>query len=99
MCPGFRVKYNIYWLNRSKKIPRIGCFIENKEFFLKIFLNGKPKQLAERCSVQDLLTEMAIVGQRLAVEVNEEIVSKSCHADYLFSEGDKVEIVHAIGGG
>ena len=66
---------------------------------MKIFVNGEPKQVADTCSVQDLLAEMEIIGQRLAVEVNEEIVSKSRHADYSFKDGDKVEIVHAIGGG
>ncbi len=66
---------------------------------MKIFLNGEPKEMLESSSILDLLTEMDVVGQRLAVEVNEEIVSKSRHADYTFTEGDKVEIVHAIGGG
>ncbi|MCK5649570.1 MAG: sulfur carrier protein ThiS [Gammaproteobacteria bacterium] len=66
---------------------------------MKIFVNGELKQVADNCSVQELLAEMEIVGQRLAVEVNEEIVSKSRHAEYSFSEGDKIEIVHAIGGG
>ncbi len=66
---------------------------------MNIFLNGDPKEVVDTCTVMDLLTEMDIVGQRLAVEVNEEIVSKSQHTDYSFSEGDKVEIVHAIGGG
>ncbi len=66
---------------------------------MKIFLNGEAKEIIDSCTVMDLLTEMDIVGQRLAVEVNEEIVSKSRHADYSFNEDDKVEIVHAIGGG
>ena len=66
---------------------------------MKIFVNGEPKQVKNACSVQDLLAEMDVTGQRLAVEVNEEIVSKSRHRDYLFSEDDKIEIVHAIGGG
>ncbi|MCU7940032.1 MAG: sulfur carrier protein ThiS [gamma proteobacterium symbiont of Bathyaustriella thionipta] len=66
---------------------------------MKFFVNGESKQVSDTCSVQELLAEMEIVGQRLAVEVNEEIVSKSRHAEYSFSECDKVEIVHAIGGG
>ncbi len=66
---------------------------------MKIFLNGEAKEIIDSCTVMDLLTEMDIVGQRLAVEVNEEIVSKSRHVDYSFNEDDKVEIVHAIGGG
>jgi len=67
--------------------------------YLKIFLNGEPKQVQESFSIQDLLLEMDIAGQRLAVEVNEEIVTKSRHNEYRFNDGDKVEIVHAIGGG
>ena len=66
---------------------------------MKIFLNGEPKQVQESFSIQDLLLEMDIAGQRLAVEVNEEIVTKSRHSEYTFNDGDKVEIVHAIGGG
>ena len=66
---------------------------------MKIFVNGEAKEVADSCTVQDLLNEMDIVGQRLAVEVNEEIVSKSRHEDYVFKAADKVEIVHAIGGG
>jgi sulfur carrier protein len=73
--------------------------LQIKELFLKIFVNGDAKEVSDDCSVQDLLAEMDIVGQRLAVEVNEEIVSKSRHAEYSFNAGDKVEIVHAIGGG
>ncbi|WP_198264989.1 sulfur carrier protein ThiS [sulfur-oxidizing endosymbiont of Gigantopelta aegis] len=66
---------------------------------MKIFVNGDAKKVSDGYSVQNLLAEMDIVGQRLAVEVNEEIVSKSRHDTYLFNAGDKVEIVHAIGGG
>ena len=66
---------------------------------MKIFLNGEPKQVQESFSIQDLLLEMDIAGQRLAVEVNEEIVTKSRHSEYTFNDGDKIEIVHAIGGG
>ena len=66
---------------------------------MKIFLNGEPKQVQESFSIQDLLLEMDIAGQRLAVEVNEEIVTKSRHSEYTFNDSDKIEIVHAIGGG
>ncbi len=66
---------------------------------MEILVNGEVKKVHASFSVQDLLTEMDIVGQRLAVEVNEEIVSKSRHSDYCFKDGDKIEIVHAIGGG
>ncbi len=70
-----------------------------KGVILNIILNDESRTVAENCTVQQLLADMDIVGQRLAVEVNEEIVPKSRHDSFVFSEGDKVEIVHAIGGG
>lgn len=66
---------------------------------LEIFVNGEAREVQEPCTVQQLLEKMDIIGQRLAVEVNEEIVPKSRHSEYSFNVGDKVEIVHAIGGG
>jgi len=66
---------------------------------LDIFVNGESRQVQDSCSVQQLLEEMDLSGQRLALEVNEEIVPKSRHSEYCFNPGDKVEIVNAIGGG
>jgi sulfur carrier protein len=66
---------------------------------LEVIINGEPRQIQASCSVQQLLETMSISNKRLAVEVNEEIVPKSQHADYHFKDGDRVEIVHAIGGG
>ena len=40
-----------------------------------------------------------VAGKRLAVEVNEEVVPRSEHGEYCLRDGDRVEIVHAIGGG
>ena len=66
---------------------------------MEIFVNGESRQIQEPCSVQQLLDEMGLLEQRLALEINEEIVPKSRHADHYFNAGDKVEIVNAIGGG
>ena len=66
---------------------------------MEIFVNGDAREVQDVCSVEQLLEKMDLLGQRLAVEVNEEIVPKSRHGEFMFSAGDKVEIVHAIGGG
>lgn len=66
---------------------------------MDILVNGESRQIQQHCSVQQLLEDMGLSGQRLALEINEEIVPKSRHAEYYFNEGDKVEIVNAIGGG
>jgi sulfur carrier protein len=49
--------------------------------------------------VSSLLDAAGYAGKRVAVEVNLEIVPRSVHATHLLADGDRVEIVHAIGGG
>jgi sulfur carrier protein len=42
---------------------------------------------------------MELGGQRIAVEVNEELVPRSTFGDFHLKESDRVEIIHAVGGG
>jgi sulfur carrier protein len=49
--------------------------------------------------VADLVADLAATGQRFAVEVNEELVPRSLHGGRALADGDRVEVVHAIGGG
>ncbi|GAB2725197.1 sulfur carrier protein ThiS [Halomonas garicola] len=64
-----------------------------------IQLNGEPHSLAPRTSAADLIEQLGLGGRRIAVEINEEIVPRSQLAETHLANGDKVEIVHAIGGG
>ncbi len=66
---------------------------------MKVQLNGEPRELSDGCSAQQLVTDMGLSGQRLAMEVNREIVPRSEYARHILHDGDQVEIVHAIGGG
>lgn len=66
---------------------------------MNIFVNGDTFEVAEQATIATLLERMSLTGKRLAVEVNEEIVPRSQHGDYRLSAGDRVEVVHAIGGG
>ena len=66
---------------------------------MEIFVNGESRQVEESYSILQLLEEMDMTGKRLALEINEEIVPKSRHAEHFIAAGDKVEIVNAIGGG
>lgn len=65
---------------------------------MKLTVNGDTLTL-DGTTIADLVTQLALTGRRLAVEVNREIIPKSQHGDYTLNEGDVVEIVHAIGGG
>jgi len=63
-----------------------------------IQLNGDSYSFAG-VTINDLLVELSLAGQRLAVEVNGEIISRHGHKEYQLDTDDKVEIVQAIGGG
>ena len=66
---------------------------------MQILLNGEPHHLDQPLTLTELTAQLGLTGKRLAVELNLEIVPRSQHADTRLSDGDRVEIVHAIGGG
>jgi len=66
---------------------------------MDIQLNGQPKRIDSDASILALLESEGLAERRVAVEVNGEIVPRSLHAAHALVEGDRVEIVHALGGG
>lgn len=66
---------------------------------MQIFLNGQPLDLPASTSILQLLGQQGYAERRVAVEVNRSIVPKSRHGQHMLQDGDKVEIVHALGGG
>jgi len=66
---------------------------------MHIQLNGEPLELPDGETVLALLTRLELAGRRVAVELNLDIVPRSQHVSTVLSDGDQVEVVHAIGGG
>jgi len=66
---------------------------------MQIQLNGAPRQLPDTATVAALIDVLGFTGKRLAVERNGEVVPRSQHAATPLSDGDRIEIVHAVGGG
>ena len=66
---------------------------------IHITLNGQAETLVEALSVAALLELRELRGKRLAVERNGEIVPRSLHPETLIADGDRLEIVVAVGGG
>ena len=66
---------------------------------MEIFLNGEPRRFASPMSVAALVDPLGYTGKRIAVERNGEIVPRSRHAETLLDDGDRLEIVVAVGGG
>jgi sulfur carrier protein len=66
---------------------------------MQIYLNGVKKQLPDGVYMADLIEILDLEDQRIAVEVNEELVPRSTFKGHLLHENDHVEIIHAVGGG
>ncbi len=66
---------------------------------MRVIVNGESSELRDSSSVADLLDGLRIGRERVAVEVNLDIVPKARYDAHLLSEGDKIEIVHFVGGG
>lgn len=66
---------------------------------MQIIVNGEQRDVSAGLTAEQLVTDMDITGKRIAMEVNLEIVPRSSYGEHIFKNGDKVEIVHAVGGG
>lgn len=66
---------------------------------IEIVLNGALRQFAAPLTVAALLEAEGLAGRRVAVERNGEIVPKSQHPSVVVQNGDRLEIVVAVGGG
>lgn len=62
-------------------------------------MNGQPRTARDDLTVAALVAELGLAGKRLAVEVNCDIVPRGEHAARALRDGDRIEIIHAIGGG
>ena len=65
----------------------------------KIQLNGDPYEINYGTNLNELLNKLKIQKNKVAIEVNGEIVEKNKYPNLILNENDKVEIVHFIGGG
>ncbi len=66
---------------------------------MKIFVNGDSRDCADNASVADLVTDLGLTGKKIAVELNKEILPFNQYASQTLQADDRLEIVHAIGGG
>ena len=66
---------------------------------MNILLNGDKRDVPAGYTATQLVTELNLLGKRIAMEVNEDILPRGEFDSYVFQENDNIEIVHAVGGG
>jgi len=66
---------------------------------MKVIVNGVEKNFIKDITLSILLAELGYANKRVAIEINEEIIPKSKHENKFIIDGDKIEIIKAVGGG
>lgn len=66
---------------------------------MKLLINGEEKSYSTPLTLASLLDAMGLKSDRVAVELNRDIVRRDQWAQTILSDGDRLEIVHFVGGG
>lgn len=66
---------------------------------MRLTINGKDQDFADTLHLAQLIEQLGMKGDRVAVELNREIVSRAQWAETSLKDGDRLEIVHFVGGG
>jgi sulfur carrier protein len=66
---------------------------------MKLTINGQPRDFDSLANLEELLATLGLKQDRVAVEHNGEIVSRSDWSSTPLTDGDRLEVVHFVGGG
>ncbi|KXW59199.1 MAG: sulfur carrier protein ThiS [Ferrovum myxofaciens] len=78
------------------EFPFYSLFVSS---MITLFINGSPQIFATVPTVRQVLDERGMTGRRVAIECNGDIVPRSHYDSRALAEGDRLEIVVAVGGG
>jgi sulfur carrier protein len=66
---------------------------------MTIVVNGETKEIQKEVNLSELLELLALPSERIAIELNREVVRKKDWASIEIKDADKIEVVHFVGGG
>ncbi|HZI88287.1 MAG TPA: sulfur carrier protein ThiS [Pyrinomonadaceae bacterium] len=66
---------------------------------MNLRINGEDQEVVENTSLQELVTQLKLSPERIAIEVNQKVVRRADWATTPLKEDDRIEIVHFVGGG
>lgn len=64
-----------------------------------IQINGEARDVPDQITLTELIQHLGLAPERLAIEVNQEVVRRANWPTTLLKEGDRLEVVHFVGGG
>ena len=66
---------------------------------MQVMINGEMRELSESATIVEMLENLALPAERIAVELNRKVVRKKDWASVKLNAADKIEIIHFVGGG
>ena len=66
---------------------------------MRVYVNGEAKELSDRTSLAELITQLNLPAGRIAVELNRNVVRRNDWSTTMLADDDSLEIVHFVGGG
>jgi sulfur carrier protein len=66
---------------------------------VQVIVNDEPRAVEPGATVADLVSALGLGPRRIAVEVNEAVVPRARYGETPLAEGDRVEVIHFVGGG
>ncbi len=66
---------------------------------MRVVVNGENREVVEVGNLVELLKKLELPTERIAVELNKEVVRKKNWTETKINDGDKIEIIHFVGGG
>ncbi|MFQ5928755.1 MAG: sulfur carrier protein ThiS [Acidobacteriota bacterium] len=66
---------------------------------IEIIVNGKKTKIPPTWTIDDLIQDLELQRKQIAIEVNEQIISRERWSEQPLGSGDRIEIVHFVGGG
>lgn len=66
---------------------------------ISVIINGEARAVPHGCTLAELSAGLALAPERIAIEVNREVVRRKDWPRIALAEGDRIEIVHFVGGG
>lgn len=66
---------------------------------MQIQVNGEARDVADQLKLSELVGELSLAPERVAIELNKQVMRRNQWPETILSDGDRLEIVHFVGGG
>ena len=66
---------------------------------MQVQINGEAREVSDELKLSELVSELSLAPERVAIELNHRVVRRNQWAETMLADGDRIEIVHFVGGG